>query len=142
MSSEKLYSEIFEDFEKATTKQDKVNVLKKYDHPRFRQFFQYLYSKKIVFDAPIPEYRPAIEPAGLNWTYLDTEIGKLYRFIKDHPQRSNITPEKQKSLLTVVLESLHKDEADILVKLMKKDLGVKYLNPKTVKEAFPDLDLS
>lgn len=142
MSSEKLYSEIFDEFRKQNTKEEKINLLRKYDHPRFRQFFQYLYSKKIVFDVEVPTYRPAQEPAGLNWTYLDMEIPKLYRFIKDHPKRTNVTPDKQKSLLIVVLESLHKDEAKILADLMKKQLDVKYLNPKIVKEAYPDLDLT
>lgn len=142
MSAAKLYSEIFDEYQKANTKEDKIQVLRKYDHPIFRTFFQFLYKKGIVFDVDVPAYRPAPEPAGLNWTYLDMEIPKLYRFIKDHPNRTNLTPEKKKSLLVVVLESLHKDEAEILVNLIKKDLGIKYLTPKIVQEAFPGLDLT
>lgn len=142
MSSEKLYSEIFEEFQNAKTREEKINVLRKYDHPRFRYFFQLLYSKKVEFDVEIPAYRPAPEPAGLNWTYLDTELVKLYRFTKNDPRSVNLTPEKKKSLLIVVLESLHKDEAQVLVGLLNKDIGIKYLTPKIVKEAFPDLDLS
>ena len=141
MNSDRLFSEIFQEFQDAKTKEDKINVLRKYDHPIFRQFFVMLYNKNIKFDVEVPNYRPAPEPAGLNWTYLSMEIPKLYRFIVGHPRRTNITPEKQKSLLVVILESLHKDEADILVKLIKKDLGIKYLTPKTVKEAFPDIEL-
>ncbi|MCK9369148.1 hypothetical protein M0R04_04270 [Candidatus Dojkabacteria bacterium] len=142
MSSEKLYSEIFEDFQNAGTREDKINVLRKYDHPRFRYFFQLLYSPRVEFDVEIPSYRPAVEPAGLNWTYLDTEMEKIYRFIKNHNKRTNVQPNKLKNLLGVVLESLHKDEAIVLINLMKKDLGIKYLTPKIVSEAFPGLDLS
>jgi hypothetical protein len=40
MSSEKLYSEIFEDFEKATTKEEGIGVLRKNFHPRFAEFLQ------------------------------------------------------------------------------------------------------
>ena len=142
MGSEKLYSEIFEDFQNATTRDAKIAVLRKNDHPRFQLFFMYLYSPQVEFDIEIPSYRPAIEPAGLNWTYLDTEVSKLYRFIKGHKQRTNVEPKKLRGLLIGALESLHKDEAELLVKLMQKDLDIKYLNPKIVKEAFPNIDLS
>lgn len=142
MSSEKLYSEIFDEFSAAELKSDKIAVLKKYDHPRFRDFLAIALNPMFQFDVEIPNYRPAIEPAGLNFTYLDMEVPKLYRFIKNHPKRTtNITPEKQKSLLVVVLESLHKDEADLLVKCIKKDLNIKFLTPKLIKEAFPDINI-
>lgn len=142
MSAEKLYSEVFEEFEAAPNRNEKINVLRKYDHPRFREFLRLAFDGSIEFDAEVPNYRPAVEPAGLNFTYLDQEIIKLYRFIKNHPRRdSYISPEKQKSLLVVVLESLHKDEAALLVNLINKDLKVKGLTAKLVKEAFPEIAL-
>ena len=131
MSSEKLYSEIFEDFDKATTKEERIAVLRKNYHPRFAEFLQMVFHPNIKFDVLIPNYRPAQEPAGLNFSYLDTEISKLYRFIEGHPKRpSGLTPEKQTSILLVILESLHKHEAELLVKTIKKDLGIKFLTPK------------
>jgi hypothetical protein len=142
MSSEKLYSEIFEEFEKAESRTAKIDILKKYDHPRFRDFLVAAFNPIFQFEVEIPKYRPAPEPAGLNFTYLDIEVPKLYRFIKGHPKRiSQIPLEKQKSLLVVVLESLHKDEADLLVRCIKKDLNIKFLTPKIIKEAFPDINL-
>ena len=142
MSNSKLISEIFEDFVNANTKEDKINILRKYDHPRLRLFFQYLYSPRIVFDAIVPEYQPSNLPAGLNYTYIDSEIPKLYRFIKGHGKRTNVEPKRLSAILAMVLESLHKDEADILVKLMKKDLGIKYLTPNIVMEAYPGINLT
>jgi hypothetical protein len=44
-------------------------------------------------------------------------------------------------LLAVLLETLYHEEAEILVKIIKKDLGIKYLTDKIVKEAFPDINL-
>lgn len=140
--NEVLYSEIFDEFQRQSTREGKINVLRKHDHPRLRTFFQLLFCPRIEFDVEIPNYRPAIEPAGLNWTYLDTEIPKLYRFIKNHPQRTNISDERKKSLLLVVLESLHKDEAKVLIGLINKDLGINYLNPHIVSEAYPGIDFS
>lgn len=140
MISDKLYSEIFSEFEKAKTKEDRISILRKYDHPRFREFLVYAFSPNINFDAEIPNYKPASEPAGLNYAYLSTEVPKLYRFIKNHPKRPNgLTPYKQKQLLLVTLESLHKDEALLLVNLIKKDLKIQNLTLELVKEAFPGL---
>jgi len=140
MSSDRLYSEIFEEFQKAETKEARLNVLKKYDHPRFREFLIYAFNPSIKFDAEIPKYRPAQEPAGLNFTYLISEVPKLYRFIVNHPKRpAGLTAEKQKQLLLVILESLHKDEAELLVKLIQKKLDIKYLTLNLVKEAYPGI---
>jgi hypothetical protein len=140
MSAEKLYSEIITEFESASTKQERISVLRKYDHPRFRTFLQAAFNPNIEFDVPIPKYRPAIEPAGLNFTYLDAEMQKIYRFVKNHPAKpEGLTPEKEKQLLLVVLESLHKDEADLLVRVLQKKLEVKFLTPNLINEAMPGI---
>lgn len=132
-----LYSEIFEEFAKAETKTERIKILQKYDHPRFRDFFKLLFDEKIQFDVEIPDYRPAPEPAGLNYTYLDSEMGKMYRFIKNHPRRTNVQPSRLKTILLVVLESLHKDESEILVKLISRQLKIKFLTQRLVEEAYP-----
>jgi hypothetical protein len=52
-----------------------------------------------------------------------------------------LTGAKQKSLLIVILESLHKDEADLLVKLFKRKLEVKFLTANLVREAYPGINI-
>jgi len=140
MISDILYSEIFTEFSKAKNKAERLAVLRKYDHPRFREFLNYAFNPHIKFDVEIPRYREAVEPAGLNFAYLSSEVPKLYRFIVGHPLRADgLSATKQKQLLTVLLESLHKDEASLLTKLFKKDLGVKHLTMNLVLEAYPGI---
>jgi hypothetical protein len=140
MIKDKIFSEIFDEFAKAQNKQERLAVLKRYDTQTFRNFIFYAFSAKIKFDVDVPNYRPAPEPAGLNYTYLSIELDKLYRFIKDHPRRpKELSPDKQKQLLVVVLESLHKDEAEILVKVLKRKFEVPFLTPTLIQEAFPGL---
>jgi hypothetical protein len=143
MSAEKLYSEVFEDFGNAKTKAERITVLQKNDSKSFRTFLVSAFNPAVQFDAPLPmTYRPAVEPAGLNFTYLDAEMTKLYRFIKGHPQRDpNLTDSKKTELVRVILESLHKDEARLMVALLEKKLEVKYLTVNLIKEAFPDISL-
>jgi hypothetical protein len=141
MSSEKLYSEIFEEFEKATTKQERINILRREGDERFRFFLQLAFNPAIEFDIVLPHmYRPAKEPAGLNYAYLDTEMPKMYRFIKGHPMRpQNFTADKTTQLILVMLESLHRDESALILKIFKKEFKVKNLTANLVREAFPDL---
>jgi len=137
-----LYFEIIELFQKAETRKDKIAVLQKYGSSSFQDFLYCVFNPDIKFDVEIPQYRPAIEPAGLNFTYIHNEMSKIYRFIVGHPKRSpDLTGKKQKQLLTVILESLHKDEAELLVKMFKKDLDVKYLSQQIIREAFPNLNI-
>ena len=141
MSSEKLYSEIFEEFEKATTKQERINILRREGDERFKFFLQLVFNPAIEFDIAMPHmYRPAKEPAGLNFAYLDTQMPKMYRFIKNHPMRPpGFTTEKTTQQLLVMIESLHRDEAAIIIKVLQKDFKVKHLTSNLVKEAFPDM---
>jgi hypothetical protein len=142
MSAELLYSEILDEYKKLQTKEERIFYLRKQEHFGLLEFLKCVFHPKIIFDVIIPEYRPAIEPAGLNFTYLDMEMKKVYRFIKSHPGRpAGLSADRQTSLLKNVLESLHKDEAELMIKMIHKNLGIEELNKKIVKEAFPNLDL-
>ena len=141
MSAEKLYSEILEDFEAAPDKPAKLKVLREHDHRMFREFLEAAFNPDIVFDVEIPNYKPDISPAGLNMTYLDMEMNKLYRFVKNHPRRTNVEPKKLSRLLEIILVSLHKDEAELLVKCIKKDIKVPFLTPKMIREAYNDKNM-
>jgi len=143
MSSELLYSEILEKFTNAPTKEEKINVLRKYDEPRFRFFLELALNPSVEWEIQLPHmYRPAVEPAGLNYAYLDTEMPKMYRFIKNHPNRPiEFTAEKTTPQLQVILEALHKDESAILAQLVQGKFKLKNLTIALVKEAFPDINL-
>lgn len=142
MSSNLMYHEIVELFQKTEKRSEKIEVLRKHADVNFVNFLKMAFDPRIVFDVEIPSYNPSIIPAGLNDLYLHSEIQRMYRFIKDHPRRpQGLTAAKQKSLLISVLESLHKDEADLMIRCINKDLKVPFLTPKLIKEAFPDLDL-
>ena len=135
-----LYSEILDLFSKAETRKDKITVLKRFEHPTFKEFLNYAFNPEIKFDVEIPEYKSSFDPAGLNVMYLDDEIKRMYRFIVGHPKRAaGLKPNKQKELLLITLESLHKDEADLLVRMLQKDLKISYLTKKLLKEVYPDL---
>lgn len=137
-----LFFEIFEKFEKAEKRADKIEVLRKSADSNFIEFLMMALHPNIEFDVEIPEYKPSLDPAGLNYLYLHVEVRKLYRFIKNHPSRSpNLTAKRQKELLLQILEGLHQKEAELLIRCIKKDLRIPFLTPKLIREAFPGIDL-
>jgi hypothetical protein len=140
--SSKLYSEIIEEFEQADSRKDKIAVLQANDTPRFRLFLSYAFDPKIEFDVEIPKYKASFDPAGLSVLTIAGEIPKFYRFIKDHPQRTEgFGGLKQQNILINILESLHKDEAIMVIGMLKKELNVKYLTPLLIKESYPGIEL-
>lgn len=137
-----LYSEIIEQFEQAETRKEKIEVLREHGTPRFREFLRCAFSPSVVFDVEVPQYKPSIAPAGLNDCYLHQEMAKIHRFIVDDPKRTpGLSGKKQQNLLIPILEGLHKDEADLMIRLINKKLNVKFLTENLVKEAFPDIVL-
>jgi len=138
-----LFSEIFAEFDKKYNREGRLEVLRKYgnDNIWFREFLNYAYNPKIRFDiTTIPEYKPSSDPAGLSISTLNNELRRLYIFILGHPKRTaKLPPLKESRILYALLTSLHKDEAALLVGLLNKKLGVRYLTAKLVKEAFPNM---
>ena len=75
-------------------------------------------------------------PAGTEHTYLESESGKLWHFIKGGDDKLNRV--RKETLFIQVLEGLHKDEAEVLLGVKDKKLNNMYkgLSESVVKEAF------
>lgn len=140
MSFNLLYFEIFEKFEAASTKEEKIAILKNNANQRFLEFLNASFNPDVKFDVVVPAYRDSHDPAGLTMTNIEMEVPKLYRFVEGHPQRpAGLAGKKQQELLLVILESLHKQEAALLVGMINKDLKVPGLTPELIHEAFPQI---
>ncbi len=137
-----LFHEIFDEFNKAKNRDQRIAVLQKYGRNIwFKEFLNYSFNPKIHFDiSQIPNYKPAVEPAGVCYSNLSNEMRRLYIFIVGHPKRTaKLDAKKEARILNALLGAVHKEEAELLVKCFKKDLEIKYLTARLVKEAFPTL---
>jgi predicted Zn-dependent protease len=85
------------------------------------------------------EYKIPDTLPGISRCQLSTEIRKLYLFKKGDATAEKLSVEKRKQLLLQLIESLEPREAEVVIGILSKDLGVKGLNYKFVKEAFPQL---
>ena len=76
---------------------------------------------------------------GMSFQQIAGNLRKLYLFRKGDPTAEALSPQKRTELLLQILESMERREAEVIMGIFKKDLGVRGLNYKFVKEAFPNL---
>jgi len=133
--------EVFDEFEEVSSKSDRMNVIQKNLSQTLVQVLQLTFHPDyqwLINELPENYIIPDTLP-GMSREQLSLQIRKLYLFRKGEPTAEKLTPEKRNQLLLQMLESLEPREAEVVVGIFKKDLGVKGLTYKFVKEAFPNL---
>ena len=133
--------EVFDEFEMASTKKEKLAVIEKNLSKTLVQVFELAYHPDyqwLITEMPV-EYRVPDTLPGISRCQLSTEIRKLYLFRKGDSTAEKLTAQKRKQLLLQLIESLEPREAEVVIGILSKDLGVKGLNYKFIKEAFPQL---
>jgi len=133
--------EVFDEFEMASTKKEKLAVIEKNLSKTLVQVFELAYHPNyqwLITEMPV-EYKIPDTLPGISRCQLSTEIRKLYLFRKGDSTAEKLTAQKRKQLLLQLIESLEPREAEVVIGILSKDLGVKGLNYKFIKEAFPQL---
>lgn len=138
----KTLYEIFDEFELAKSKKERmevigknlsqtlVDVLKLTYHPNF---------KWKVKELPDNYKVPTDMLPGITYDSLNAQLRRLYIFLEGNQTAEQLGEKRRKELLIQILESIEPREAEIILGIFQKDLGVKGLDYKFVKEAFPDL---
>lgn len=133
--------EIFDEFEKAPSKEDKINILRTNSNYALREVLRGSFSPYIefVYDKA-PQYKPSDSPPGLSYSSIQQELGRVYLFEKNNPKVSpNLDPKRREHILIQILEVLEKREAEVFMNMILKKQKVKGLDSKIVLEAFPNL---
>jgi hypothetical protein len=133
--------EVFDEFELANNKQERMNVIGKNLSKVLTEVLQLAFDPQYQwYVKEVPEgYVIKDVPAGMGYAQLSTELRKMYMFQKGHPTADKLTEKKRDQLLVEYLQNLEPREAEVVMGIFNKDLGVKGLTYKFVKEAFPNL---
>ena len=138
----KTLYELFDEFELAKNKKERmdligknlsqplVTVLKLAYHPDFQWK---------VKELPENYKLPTDMMPGITYDSLNAQLRKLYMFRVGDETAEKLTERKRTERLTQILESIEPREAEVILGIFQKDLGVRGLDYKFVKEAFPDL---
>ena len=134
----KLISDIFKEIEKTTGRKNKIAKLQSYGNTHaFMQLLASVCDVRIVFE--LPEGNPPFNtPDDMidNTGGLYQEVRKMYIFTKN--QRSaNIHQIKRERVFIEMLESIHPEDAKLMLGVKEKKLPYKGITSKLVEEAFP-----
>ena len=144
MSSAKNLYEVFDEFEKAPTKEEKKNVLRKNNSFALRSVLRGNFHPRITYLIDeIPPYKRSDMPIGMGYSSIDMEINRVYLFEKDNPAApKELSNERRKQLLIQILEILEWREAEIFSAMIMKNLHTKVegLTKALVKEVFTDIE--
>ena len=134
---------VYEVLEKVTeqrTKADKIRILREHENMMaLRDVLQGAFDERIQWKLPagfVP-YTPAREeavPATLKKEHL-----KFKYFVAGLRDCERLTSVKREKLFLDICESVHPQDAKLLVKMINKEPPMKGITKKLVKEAFPDL---
>ena len=133
--------EIFDEFEAAKSKKEKIKVIEKnLSKSLYEVLFLTFHPDYQWKVSQFPEeYRIPDTKPGISYCQIGTELRKLYLFREGEPTAEKLTDRKRKELLIQFLESLEPREAEVVIGIFKKDQGVDGLTYDFVKESFPQL---
>lgn len=128
--------EIFDEFENASSKQERIGVLQKNWSPVLQNVLEMAFHPNITWkvkgipeDYKIPDTKP-----GISYSTLNQELKRMYLFQDGNPTSEKLTEAKRKELLLILLESLEPREAEVINGIFKKDLGVSGLTYNFVRD--------
>lgn len=129
--------EILEEFGKQTTKAKRIEVLKKHGNvPAFKDVLRGIFDDSLEFLLPEgkPPYTPNI-PESVPSTLLKKhkEFGYFVKGGVDQPQY------KRENIFIRLLESIHPQDAEVVLSMVNKKSPVKYLTKNLIEETFPNL---
>ena len=134
-----LISKILKEASEISSRKEKVKFLKSH-HPNkvMLQLFKYAFDPSIVWALPDgnPPYRE-FEEAEENDNGLYNEARRLYLFIEGGNE--NLHPIRRETLFIQLLESIHPEEAKLLLAVKNKNIPYKGITSKLIEEAFPGL---
>lgn len=132
--------EVLDLFTEAKSRKDKIEVLKKYgQNMPVRDVLQGTFDPSIEWNLPdgTPPYTPNNEdtaPSSLRRQHLDFKY-----FVKGLLESNRLNPIKRERMFIDMLESVHPEDAKILVSMINKKAPVKGLTKKIVQEVYPNL---
>lgn len=140
-SARLLISEVLRKVSNAKTKQEKIDLLRRYNSTALRQLLIINFDDSVVCELPegdVP-YTPNDAPVGTDHTRLEHEYKGLYRFFKGGAKLPGL---KRESMFVQLLEGLSAEEAELLVLVKDGRLGDKYkrITKAVVSEAFPQIE--
>ena len=138
----KLIHEVLSEASKLKTKPEKIEFLRKHTSLPLRDIIKGGFDETIKFNIPdgAPPYKADDAPIGHQPSTLYQQTRKFKYFIKNGIGE-RIDPSRREKMFIDILESVHHDEAELVIAMKDKKLKGRYngVTKALCAEAFPSL---
>jgi len=143
MAKRKMISEILEGASKEDSQVSRGQYLKDKYTVALVTILKGGFDDSVVWNLPegTPPYRKDDAPKGYEMSNLYNKQKMFKHFVKGSPSGDKMTDVKRETLFIGLLESLHADEAELVIAMKDKKLTGRYkgITLKLVQDTFPDL---
>lgn len=131
--------EVFDLFEKTKDRQAKIKVLRENESGAIRDVCRGIFDKSISWNLPegVPPYTENNPDSSPN-TLLKLHM-RFKFFVKGLKESESMEKFRREKMFIDILESVHPEDAKILVSMINKKSPVKGLTKKIIQEAYPNL---
>jgi hypothetical protein len=133
-------NEILDLVHEQETDEDKIKVLQEYANDALKTLLIWNFDESIISLLPSGEvpYQPNESPLGVDHSSLRRDYKNLYNFVKGG--NDSLSKIRRETIFIQILESLHPNEADVLILVKDKNLEDKYdISLDIVQKAYPDI---
>jgi len=138
--AKKLISEVLTEASKITKKADRAAYLQKNSSPALRDVLRIAFDNDVVSLLPTgaPSYEKDDAPAGHEFLNLQKGHRRFKYFFKG-PVANDTPALRREGMFLSFIESLHGEEAEMIIAAKDKKLKYKGITKKFVQETFPNL---
>jgi len=135
-----LISEVLNKASKLKTKAEKMEYLRKMNHPALRDVLRVAFDADVVSLLPegTPPYTRDDAPKGYEYQTLYRAHRRFKYFFKG-PVANEVDAIRRESMFISLLESLHAEDADMLCLAKDKKLKINGITKKLISDTFPNL---
>jgi len=133
-------NEILDLVHEQETEEDKIKVLQQYANDALKTLLIWNFDESIISLLPSGEvpYQPNESPLGVDHSSLRRDYKNLYNFVKGG--NDSLSKIRRETIFIQILESLHPNEAEVLILVKDKKLEDKYdISLDIVQKAYPDI---
>jgi len=133
-------NEILDLVHEQETEENKIKVLQEYANDALKTLLIWNFDDSIISLLPSGEvpYQPNESPLGVDHSSLRRDYKNLYNFVKGG--NDSLSKIRRETIFIQILESLHPNEANVLILVKDKNLEDKYdISFDLVQKAYPDI---
>lgn len=124
--------EIFEKLPTLNSKQEKIDLLRRYNSDEMQWFLRATFGGQKMYDLEVPVYNPSVFPAGYSYSTLKLSLVQLNLIRRGHQYEEK----KAQRILWRVLETVSAPEAKLVEQAIKGKAKIPGLTKTVVEGAF------